>query len=392
MPPSRKAMTVRERQLSDELHRVRSTYSFQLGLLLTETFARKPWKIPLFPFSFIALNVRFLRRRTERKHTQNSDEANEFDSRCLLLFPTSEEGAASLERCGLLAREWLAQGGNKVILVGSHSAMLDYVPKEALLYPINDPKKMKEHQRGEWNAQCENLLSNILETHRPSRAIFDGPFPYRGLVNIAEYYPKTLWTWIRPEGILNEAVKTRTTMFESIVQFSMEDDENVRLLSRAEKQHHMEVKPIVLNGLGYTLHQGLTNQHKINLLERVPDNLRMINHDEAEFTPLLHNEQLTQLMAAIVPLNIELISSLMTANVPTLCVYNDYSRHETIAMLRKNFAREPLLFCSENDEEQLQICLSTLLDSNNEMRSGANGFENLGLIEQVFKSELPRTS
>ena len=35
------------------------------------------------------------------------------------------------------------------------------------MYPIKDPKKEKQHQRGEWNARCENLLSSILETYRP---------------------------------------------------------------------------------------------------------------------------------------------------------------------------------------------------------------------------------
>ena len=74
MASGRKAMTVRERQLSDELQRIRSTYSFQLGLLLTETFARKPWKILLFPFLFVALNLRFLRERKKRNNGENTDE------------------------------------------------------------------------------------------------------------------------------------------------------------------------------------------------------------------------------------------------------------------------------------------------------------------------------
>ena len=50
---------MREHQLSKELERIRSTYSFNLGLLLTEAFVRKPWKLPLLPFSFIKLNLDF---------------------------------------------------------------------------------------------------------------------------------------------------------------------------------------------------------------------------------------------------------------------------------------------------------------------------------------------
>ena len=80
----------------------------------------------------------------------------------------------------------------KVIVISSHPDANQYLPADAIVYPIKDPKKEKQHRRGEWNARCENLLSSILETYRPANALFDGPFPYRGVVNIAEYYPKQI--------------------------------------------------------------------------------------------------------------------------------------------------------------------------------------------------------
>ena len=167
MPSSRKAMTVRERQLSDELQRIRSTYSFQLGLLLTETFARKPWRIPFFPILFVALNLRFLRQRKQSTATTDSEHQPSIDQNCILLFPTSEEGIASLERCGLIAKEWTKGNQSKVIVISSHPDAKQYLPADSIVYPIKDPKKEKQHQRGEWNARCENLLSSILETYRP---------------------------------------------------------------------------------------------------------------------------------------------------------------------------------------------------------------------------------
>ena len=169
-------MTVRERQLSDELQRIRSTYSFQLGLLLTETFVRKPWKIPLFPFLFVALNLRFLRQRNRSTTDTGSEHQSSTEANCILLFPTSEEGIASIERCGLIAKDWIKEHQGKVVMVGSHPDAKRYLPADAIVYPIKDPKKEKQHQRGEWNARCENLLSSILETYRPANAFFDGPF------------------------------------------------------------------------------------------------------------------------------------------------------------------------------------------------------------------------
>ena len=91
MPTPRNAMTARERQLSDELNRIRSTYSFNLGLLLTEALFRKPWKIPLLPLSFILFNIRYIKqRRVKKLHIEEN--SIELDENVLMLISTTEEG------------------------------------------------------------------------------------------------------------------------------------------------------------------------------------------------------------------------------------------------------------------------------------------------------------
>ena len=89
--------SLRERVLAEELARIRSTCSFQLGLLITESFARKPWKIPLFPFALVALNLRFLRSRREARQI-NAEIVPGLDNTCVFLISTSEEGVSSAER------------------------------------------------------------------------------------------------------------------------------------------------------------------------------------------------------------------------------------------------------------------------------------------------------
>ena len=101
-------MTVRERQLSDELQRIRSTYSFQLGLLLTETFARKPWRIPLFPILFVALNLRFLRQRKQSTATTDSEHQPSIDQIAFFSFLQVRRDCIPGE-CGLIAKEWTKQ-------------------------------------------------------------------------------------------------------------------------------------------------------------------------------------------------------------------------------------------------------------------------------------------
>lgn len=388
MASRRKAMTVRERQLSDELQRIRSTYSFQLGLLLTETFVRKPWRILLFPFLFVALNLRFLRQRNQNTTGTDGEHQSSTDRNCVLLFPTSEEGIASLERCGLIAKEWVVEHQRKVVVISSHPEAKRYLPADAIVYPIKDPKKEKQHQRGEWNARCENLLSSILETYRPANALFDGPFPYRGVVNIAEYYPNTVWCWLRPEGLSNDALKSRSSAFHSIVKFCLEGGDGARLLDRVGTPTKTDVKPVILDGLGYG-HKGKSNMaKKIDLGRLLPAAIQVVEQGvEQKYTPLLNNQHLSELTAAVVPPNIEVISSLLAANVPTLCLYNEQTSTETMAMLRRSCAREAVLFCQEHDEHQLRVNLSTLLESNDVMRSKSYGFEPTMVSHQLFRSE-----
>ena len=51
----------------------------------------------------------------------------------------------------------------------------DMLPKTTIVFPISDPKKQEKELRSQWNAQCENLVSTILDTHRPAQVVFDGP-------------------------------------------------------------------------------------------------------------------------------------------------------------------------------------------------------------------------
>ena len=59
-----KLLAVREEKTRAELHRVRNTFSFRLGLLLTESFIRKPWLFPLIVGRLVCnqskKNTRFL--------------------------------------------------------------------------------------------------------------------------------------------------------------------------------------------------------------------------------------------------------------------------------------------------------------------------------------------
>ena len=101
----------------------------------------------------------------------------------------------------------------------------DMLPKTAVVFPMSDPKKQQKDLRSQWNAQCENLVSTILDAHLPAQVVFDGPYPYRGILNVMKYYAFTEWVWLRPSGIENEAMMLRGKPFDRTAMFRLDEAE-----------------------------------------------------------------------------------------------------------------------------------------------------------------------
>lgn len=389
-----KAMTPREHELSEELIRLRSTYTFTLGLFLTDFF-RKPWKIPFFPILFIFHIISFLKRdRIQQQPPQFSEQ--KVDPNCLLLFSTSEEGKASFERCVYLAQEWVVDKSKTAILITPHSHLLDSnLNKNITTYPIQDPKKGSKEERGNWNVHCENLYSIVFEAHQPAWSIFDGPFPYRGVLNSTKRYPKTHWIWLRAEGLAEELFETKAEAFDSIIEFEIHSETSgfVQLLRPCPQRTPSDVKPYLLNALAYGSSKVDAERNRIDIQPYIPPQYSIIepyqlNQNFPSLTPLLSSPHLNQFTCAIVPPNIELVSCLLAANVPLLCIYSERTSPLLMQRLRTACIRQPVLYCHEKDEHQLQLAINTLLNDQKSMRTTAKPLESMNLIKQIIKAPI----
>ena len=390
MPTPRNAMTARERQLSDELNRIRSTYSFNLGLLLTEALFRKPWKIPLLPLSFILFNIRYIKqRRVKKLHIEEN--SIELDENVLMLISTTEEGTASLERCAILATEWLNEPERKVVIVSPHEDHPGFLPKKAVMYPIKDPKLLHKQKRSEWNALCENLISNILESHRPQHAIFDGPYPYRGVLNSIKSFPSATWVWFRPEGIDNSTLLTQSEHFTKTERFSISDRPGVAMHEPKGLPVKKEWKRVLLDARTYGSHTMKHDMKMHNIYSELGNDIAVVHPYDAnavggEITSVLSEQSLDHLMGAVVPANLEIVAATMAANLPTLCIYTDDTNPATLADLRKGSARCPVMFCHERDTVQIMHCLTTLVRDNNAMRESSSSVKKRNWVSQIIPS------
>lgn len=386
MATPRNATTLRERQLTDEMERIRSTYSFNLGLLITEAFFRKPWKLPLLPFSFLKLNFDFLRNKQSLKKELTEHSLN-LDANCLLLFCTSEEGLASLERCAVLAQQWLSEEKRKVVFISPLKEANQFAPKEALIYPITNPKQLKKEQRGEWNAQCEQLLANVLDTHLPANVLFDGPYPYRGVLNCIPLLEQTKWHWIRPDGIKDAAIAARSGNFTNIVEFGFGARNTVRLIKPSPSKMRTEVQQIVLDGRNYGQREG-AKPNKLDLRGLIKKEVSVLSLDEwyEERGGVLKSRESGQLLAAILPPNLEAIAVMMERNVPTLCIYNDETSKTTLKALKQGAQRHPIMFSHESDSAQLKISIGTLMQEQQAMRTMSDSVQKTDWIAQIVSS------
>ena len=132
----------REELLKLELARIRNTYSFNLGLLLTDCTFRKPWLLPLLPLLFIKMNIDYFKARNVRKKL-GATKKPFMPLDCILLMPTSEEGMASIERCASIARSWINEHGAEVIIASTNAAASEHAPDGCGVYLLPNPKELR---------------------------------------------------------------------------------------------------------------------------------------------------------------------------------------------------------------------------------------------------------
>lgn len=365
---SDKLRSIREEKARIELHRVRNTFSFRLGLLLTESFFRKPWLLPLLPFRFFKL---FFHKTTPYK-TKFKKSNKDIHDGTILLFSSSEEGMASIERCEALSKKYI-ENGNNVINISTTIHANRLMDGEIALFTLPDPKSKTNLNTKEWNDTCLDLMVSIVESNNVGTIIFDGPYPYRGILNVFEIYPNIHSIWRRPAYAPANNIK----------QIELFDDVEIDWLDSYSKINS-SVKSIpkeegenmhLLMGLGYNKRNGVAKRTPaiVSQLKRLPRmNISMPEHLEItesalgiskiiRWDVLSSNSKIKSLDAAIIPPEPLLIKNLTEMQIPTLVVTSGDLEKHRITELRQLSHHHPLLVLDDPDGEDLRLALGTLV-------------------------------
>lgn len=193
-----------------ELNRLRSSGTFQILRHISESI-RSPLKAISLPFSLPLLAIELIRRKTG--HLSNFADPNlSFHSssqnrNSIVLFPTNGVGFGHFTRMLSIARKIKKERPELEIVFFTTMPTLHILSDEGIVcYHLPGRYRFDGMNPSTWNSICEELLSLVFAIHRPKAFIFDGVYPYRGMLNgISSYPDRMLKIWLRRGSIKSES-------------------------------------------------------------------------------------------------------------------------------------------------------------------------------------------
>tara|TARA_B100000767_G_C19778101_1_gene543926 strand:+ start:5684 stop:8119 length:2436 start_codon:yes stop_codon:yes gene_type:complete len=181
-----------------ELRRLEDSVSLRLGNHITRA-SRKPLLAILLPVTLpiliVKLGLQRLGKTKFESHIIPEPRAIE-QKHSILLFPTNGVGFGHFTRMYAVARALRKEDPDLEIV------FFTPMPTLHILYSDNFPTyhiagryKHSNMSARQWNGLVEEMLTLIFEMHSPKWFIFDGAFPYRGMLNAiqAKGSMKKLW-------------------------------------------------------------------------------------------------------------------------------------------------------------------------------------------------------
>lgn len=360
MSKNRPKYSATEYSAQRELSRIRNTFSFRFGLLITESFFRKPWLLLLMPVRLVLLF--FYKPPVPKIEYRNSN-----DQESYILFSTSEEGISSVERA-LERGNTLESQGYKVIQVCS-SRQGSLILENFSLYALTDPKnKTAVRSTTEWNETCLNFLHQIVMSNNVKSLEFDGPYPYRGLLNLMEIHPHVEMVW-RRLSTKPPTTSMHIKAFDKVELFELELNDFSK--PKMPVVFGNEEPKSIFMGLGYDQRDGTAKGTNV-VLRQLKQNSRhqVILYEHLQISKkALYPLSITKwgsttskilsenIQFAIVPPDPYLLNYLSKRGIPTLVVCQNTVPSKIITYLRKTAFTQPLSILVNPDNEEISVAM-----------------------------------
>jgi len=176
------------RKYKRELSRTRNSASYRVGNAIISSII-KPWNLLFLPFSLITLSWQLVSEKMGMASPPVNESVFEEEGvkrNSIVFFPTNGVGFGHFTRLLSIARR-INKLDPAIELVFFTTMPTLHILKEQgefTAYHMPGRKGYKEEiDATAWNKITEEFLSNVFEIHRPNMFIFDGVFPYRGMLN-----------------------------------------------------------------------------------------------------------------------------------------------------------------------------------------------------------------
>ena len=183
-----------------QLSAIKGSLSYRLGNLIVTSVIR-PWKIILLPFTITLLLWRFGQEKIGTRETIGTGESPILGSKnrnCAVLFPTNGVGMGHYARMYSLALAMKRKDPSMEVVFFTTNYVLHPLYAEGLTaYHLPNRQKFEDMDARTWNSQCEEILANVFSVHRPSIFVFDGAYPYRGMLNAIKNREGVNRVWVR---------------------------------------------------------------------------------------------------------------------------------------------------------------------------------------------------
>jgi hypothetical protein len=208
----------REENLKNEVERLRSSFSFQFGNIFVQSFER-PVTLPLLPFKIIG----FMAKKAFGKKNHVTP-PTKITRDCVVGYSADSFRGVHFNRMERILSEFRTHGIETVHITNDREIRSFKKVESHSLYSIPPRSEFARMIPRTWNKKVEQIVSSILDTFHPRTILFDGDYPFRGILNAISLRPEMNRFWIR-ESLLNFKTSTLPVdgfdTFDAIIHPSM---------------------------------------------------------------------------------------------------------------------------------------------------------------------------